>query len=206
MRTMKLRYSPTSPYVRKVMITAYECGLADQLVLEPTDAWAPDTDLVAENPLSKVPTMVLEDGMKLYDSPVICEYLDSLDGGHGLFPGDKHRWRELKIQALCDGIMDAAVLRRLEMNRKPEHRSDDWVLRQAKVMQRGVDALDVMATDGRLRESMTIGTISALCALGYLDLRFSHEDWRRERPALERWFVRMSDRDSFRNTVPPAGK
>ena len=109
---MKLRYSATSPYVRKVMMVIHERGLSDRVELEKTDAWSPETDLPSNNPLGKVPALVLGDGPALFDSPVIVEYLDTLAGPDAsLFPATgPDRWTALRFQALADGICDAAIL------------------------------------------------------------------------------------------------
>jgi glutathione S-transferase len=200
---MTLRYSPTSPYVRKVMMVLMECGLEDAVELVKTDAWSPDTDLPADNPLGKVPALIVQDGVTLFDSPVICEYLDTLHDGARLFPPPgPARWAALRQQALADGICDAAILRRLEGNRPDGEKSPPWMERQRAAVTRACDALEAEAAS--LPDHMTIGTVAILAALGYLDFRFGHEDWRPGRPALAAWFGRASARDSFRRTAPPA--
>ncbi len=200
---MKLRWSPTSPYVRKVVMVAIECGLEDSIEKQPTNAWAPDTDLPADNPLGKVPALILEDGTTLFDSPVIAEYLDTLHDGRRLFPPPgPARWTALRLQALGDGLCDAAVLRRLEDSRPEGERSPGWMERQRQAMVRTLDALEREA--GAFGDGVTIGTLSVLVALGYLDLRYAHEDWRAGRPALAAWFAAASERDSYRRTAPPA--
>jgi len=200
---MKLRYSATSPYVRKVMMVAIECGLDSSLHLEATDAWSPETDLPKDNPLSKVPALVLADGTVLFDSPVICEYLDTLHDGARLFPPPgPARWAALRQQALADGVCDAAILRRLEGNRPDGEKSATWVERQRTAMARACDALEAEAA--ALPLEPTIGTLAILSTLGYLDFRFGQEDWREGRPALTAWFDKASQRDSYRRTAPPA--
>ena len=199
---MKLRWSPTSPYVRKVVMVAIECGLEDSVEKQETNAWSPDTDLPQDNPLGKVPALILEDGTVLYDSPVIVEYLDTLHDGQRLFPPTgPARWTTLRLQALADGICDAAILRRLEANRPDGEKSPNWMERQRKAVARALDVLEKEATS--LGNQLTIGTLAVLVALGYLDFRFGHEDWREGRPKLTAWFAGMSDRDSFRRTAPP---
>ncbi len=200
---MKLRYSATSPYVRKVMIVAIECGLDPSIELQNTDAWSPQTDLPKDNPLGKVPALILDDGTALYDSPVICEYLDTLHDGPRLFPSPgPARWAALRQQALADGICDAAILRRLEGNRPEGEQSATWKERQRVAVARACDVLEAEA--GTLPLEPTIGTLAILSTLGYLDFRFGHEDWREGRPALKAWFEQASDRDSYRRTAPPA--
>ncbi|HKK06274.1 MAG TPA: glutathione S-transferase N-terminal domain-containing protein [Gammaproteobacteria bacterium] len=198
---MKLRYSPTSPYVRKVLVLAIETGLDERIERVLTNPWADDAALANDNPLGKVPTLVTDDGMVLYDSPVICEYLDSLHHGTRVFPiAGKARWMALRQQALGDGILDAAVLRRLEGQRPAAQRSDSWETMQRETVQRGLDALEREAAswDGRLQ----IGQIAAACALGYLDFRFPQESWRTGRSALAVWFERFAARASMTTTLP----
>jgi glutathione S-transferase len=199
---MKLRYSATSPYVRKVMMTAIEKGVRDRLELEPTNAWSPDTDLPGDNPLGKVPALVPDEGGALYDSPVICEYLDQLGSGPALFPpAGPARWTALRLQALGDGICDAAVSCRLEETRPEGERSAKWAARQRAAIARGTAALE--AELDALRGPLTIGTLAALAALGYLDFRFAAEDWRARNPGLAAWFEEASARESYRATQPP---
>lgn len=196
---MKLRWSSTSPYTRKVLVTAIETGLRDHMEIAPADPWAPDTDLPADNPLSRIPALVLDGGETLYDSPVICEYLDSLHDGVPLFPpAGGARWTALRRQALADGLCDAAVLRRLEVKRPPELQSAGWIERQVAVMNRALDALEDEAdTFGNL---VTIGEISIACALSYVDLRFGDDNWRASRPALADWYDTFSQRKSMTET------
>lgn len=197
---MKLRYSPTSPFARKVLAIAVEAGLRDRIALVPTDAWAPGTDLVKDNPLCKVPALVLDGGEVLYDSPVICEYLDSLHDGIKLFPATGGaRWTALRRQALADGLMDAAVARRLEEKRPDGERSQGWIDRQTAAMTRALDALEDEAD--QLGQQPTIGHIAIACALGYVDLRFDADNWRRTRPALADWCDLFFQRRSMVETV-----
>ena len=127
---MKLRYSPTSPYVRKVAVTIHELGLDDKVERVMTAPWDAATDLGRTNPLGKVPALIADDGTVLYDSPVICEYLDSLVGSRLVPPGGPDRWTALRRQALADGLIDAAVSCVLEGRRPAERRSTEWVTRQ----------------------------------------------------------------------------
>lgn len=199
---MKLRYSPTSPYVRKVMVTAIEAGLADSIELIPTNVWNPDSDIRAHNPLGKVPALELDDGMVLFDSPVVCEYLDSQHTGSKLFPeAGTDRWTALRRQALGDGIMDAAILRLLEDKRPPGEKSEAWIGRQKVSIERALDEVEAEA-DSLDNDDVTIGHIAIGCALGYLDLRFADDNWRAERPALADWFDAFSARRSMMDTTP----
>ncbi|WP_391349174.1 glutathione S-transferase N-terminal domain-containing protein [Azospirillum sp. A23] len=204
---LKLRWSPTSPYVRKVMMVLIERGLEDRVERVTTDPWSADTDLPTDNPLGKVPALTLEDGITLFDSPVIVEYLNSL-GGHSLGdraplfpPAGPARWTALRQQAIADGICDAAILRRLESMRPDGEKSANWMERQRKAVTRSLDLLEAEAAS--LEGEATIGSLSVLVALGYLDFRFGHEDWREGRQALTGWFTKASDRDSLRRTAPP---
>lgn len=199
---MKLSYSPTSPYVRKVLMVAHEKGVADQVMTERIDPWASDPSFTQLNPVSKVPALTLDDGTTLFDSCVICEYLDSLGSGPAMFPPPgKARWQALRLQALGDAICDAALLRRQEMARPTEQQSSSWIERQRLAISRSLDMLEAEA--GQLGDQPTIGTLAVLMALGYLDLRFSQDSWRTTRPALANWFDRASKRDSFGRTAPP---
>ncbi|MBP2301356.1 glutathione S-transferase N-terminal domain-containing protein [Azospirillum picis] len=200
---MKLRWSATSPYVRKVMMVVIERGLADLVERVPTDPWSADTDLPEDNPLGKVPALTLETGTTLFDSPVIVEYLDSLGDRPPLLPpAGPARWAALRLQAVADGICDAAILRRLEAQRPDGEKSATWMERQRRAVARALDLLESEAPS--LDGDLTIGTLSVLVALGYLDFRFGHEDWRAGRPALAAWHEAAADRDSVRATAPPA--
>ena len=203
---MKLRYSPTSPYVRKVVVTAIEAGLDDRIERIETDVWNPETDIAADNPLGKVPALVADDGRVLCDSPTICDYLDSLHGGQRLIPAEgPARWQVLNLHALASGVMDAAVARVVEHRARPEHlRFDGWLERQKLKISRALDSLDKQAAEGALDGPVNLGTITVGCALGYLDLRFSEDAWREGRPALEAWYEAFSQRPSMQATVPPA--
>jgi glutathione S-transferase len=199
---MKLRYSPTSPYVRKVTASIIELELEDYVERVATNPWDTDTDLPRDNPLGKVPALVKDDGTVLFDSCVICEYLDSLSDRAQLFPPvGEPRWRVLRLQALADGIMDAAVLRLLESRRPQPQQSPEWVARQRLVVQRALDMLEKEA--GSWQDAADIGLLACACALGYLDLRYGDEPWRAERPALRAWFDGFSRRPSVRDTMPP---
>jgi glutathione S-transferase len=196
---MKLHYSPTSPFVRKVNVLANELGIDDTLERVMTNPWEPDEVLLGNNPLSKVPTLITDEGLVLYDSPVICEYLDSEYGDHRFVPAaGEARWKTLRLQALADGLLDAAILRFLE--RKREVQSADWEATQLGAV---VRALDVMEAEvGAWGEAFGIGQITAAVSLGYLDFRFADEDWRPDHPALAAWYAEVSQRPSLAGTVP----
>jgi glutathione S-transferase len=198
---MKLRYSPTSPYVRKVSVVAIETGLDARIERVPTDTWAPSADLHRDNPLGKVPTLITEGGEALYDSPVICEYLDSLHDGIPLFPPPGGpRWTALRRQALADGITDAGVLVRMETLRPKSEQSPSWAARQTEKVKRGLDALEEEAAG--FGSACTIGHIAIGCALGFLDFRLPDLDWRQGRLELARWADIFFARPSTAATVP----
>jgi glutathione S-transferase len=199
---MKLRYSTTSPYARKCWVVAAETGLESRIEFVVTNAWSPDTDLPQDNPLGKVPALITEGGEALFDSPVICEYLDSLHDGQKLFPASGgSRWEQLRLAALADGILDAAVTKRIEMTMRPEDkRWDSWIQRQTSAVSR---ALDVMEEEcGAWGRDFLIGQIGAAVALGYLDLRFASEDWRASRPKLTKWHAEVARRPSMVRSEP----
>ncbi|MBI1208226.1 MAG: glutathione S-transferase [Azospirillum sp.] len=200
---MKLRFAATSPYARKVAMVVHEAGIADRIEIVVTDVWSPTTDIGDDNPLGKVPALMLEDGTTLYDSPVICEYLDSLGGGQLFPPPGPARWRALTLQALADGICDAAVQRLLESRRAEGERSPSWMERQRRAIERALDALEASAADLDAGP-ITIATLAVQAALGYLDLRFAADAWRQGRPVLAAWFAANATRDSFTLTRPPA--
>ena len=201
---MKLFHNIASPFVRKVRVLAAETGLASRIELAQSvfTPVSPDTDLFASNPLGKIPTLALDDGTALFDSRVICEYLDSLHDGPKMFPAEgRARWVALARQALGDGILDAAVGTRYELAlREPSRQWPEWIENQRRKYRRSLDALEAEAAT--LDGPLDIGVITAACALGYLDFRYPDEGWRDTRPGLARWYASFSERDSMRSTKP----
>jgi len=199
---MKLCYSPTSPYVRKVVVTAMETGAEADIERIPNNVWDPATEIAVTNPLGKVPALTTDDGTVLFDSPVICEYLDSLHDGEKLFPAaGPARWQALRRQALCDGVLDAAILRMLEGRLREEGmRSEKWTNRQAAAVGRALDALENEADS--LADDLTIGHIAIGVTLGYLDFRYADENWRGDHPALADWYEDFAERPSMMATIP----
>jgi len=201
---MKLMYSPTSPYVRKVMILAIERGLDRKIEKLPQAASPMGGNKVLEkaNPLGKVPALELDNGMTLFDSPVICEYLDSKHRGDKLFPASgARRWKALRLQAIGDGILDAALLARYETAMRPEKlRWTDWLDGQKRKLAQALDQLEKEAKD--LAGGLTIGQVTVACALGYLDFRFGDMNWRKGRPKLAAWYDKFSRRKSMQATIP----
>jgi len=200
---MKLRHAAASPFVRKVMVAAHELALVGRIELVPTNV-SPiraNAGLAAENPLMKVPSLVTGDGQVLFDSPVICEYLDSLAGGGLLFPpASSERWTALRRQALGDGILDALVLARYESVRPEDKQWSGWTDGQMAKAHQGLAAAAGENLDG----FSTIGHVAIACMLGYLDFRFAEDGWRGRHPKLAGWFANVSERPSMRLTRPPA--
>ena len=200
---MKLRYSTTSPFVRKCMATAIEAGVVGGLELESTNPWDPNTDIGADNPIGKVPALTIDDGSVLFDSPVICEYLDSLRDDARLFPAEgSERWQALTRMALADGLLDAAILRRREIMRLAEEQSPWWMERQLGIVNRALDAMEI---DSNIFDGVDIGLLTIAIALGYLDFRLPELDWRETHPRLAAWYAEFSQRPSLRDTVPHEG-
>lgn len=198
---MRLRYSLTSPFARKVRITIHELGLVEQVALIVTDPWS-DAALRADNPLCKVPALTLEDGQVLYDSPVICEYLDFLGGGRLFPPAGLARWPALRLQALGDGLAEAIVRRFVEKRRPVDEHSQKVLNRQGEAIAAALEVLNREAA-GLARTTPTIGEIAIAAALGYLDLREPEEPWRAAHPALARWLAVFGERPSYVATQPP---
>ena len=195
---MKIHFSPTSPFVRKCMITAHELGLADRIELLPSNAHPVQRDqsIIPSNPLGKVPTFFTDDGQTLYDSRVICEYLDTLAGGALFPPPGAARWQALTLQALADGVLDAAVIARYEDIARPEAlRWPEW--RAAQLDKAHTSLAHLNARPALLEGRIDIGLIAVACALWYLDLRFSDTGWRGKYPAIARWFDAFSARPSM---------
>ena len=201
---MKLYHSPASPFVRKALVAAHELGLADAIEIVPV-AMTPVKSVPAlndENPLGKIPALVLDDGTALYDSPVICEYLDTRHDGSRLFPAEgPERWTALRRQALADGLLDAAILCRYETFLRPEERQwTDWIEGQRSKFRRALDALEGEAED--FGDTVDIGTVSAGCAADYLDFRSLDDGWREGRPHLAAWLEGFAARPSMQATRP----
>lgn len=200
---MKLYYSPTSPYVRKVVILALETGLDAKIERIPaaTTPVAQNPDVAKANPVAKVPTLVTDDGLHLFDSRVICEYLDTLHQGRKFFPADASRWSVLRQQALGDGLLDAALLVRYEGFLRPEDkRWSDWADGQMKKVLGAMAEIETLAP--AFGDRVDIGTVTIACALGYLDFRFGDMNWRQNYPQTAAWAARFFERPSVKATVP----
>jgi glutathione S-transferase len=196
---MKLYYSPTSPYVRKVMACAIIRGLDGRIEKHDSNPHASPADLVADNPLSKVPCLVTDDGMSLFGSQLICEYLDSLGDAMPLFPASgAARWRALKLQSLGDGILDAAVPCRGELQKPQEAARDAQIARYKTVMMRTVGVLEADPP----HRHVDIGSITVACALGYLDFRFAGDPWRTGHAKLTAWYEAFAHSKGIAGTGP----
>ncbi len=193
---MKLFHSPFSPFARKAMACAVARGIDSQITLVPSAG--EQADLAAANPLGKLPCLITDDGTALYDSRVICEFLDSVGDVFPMFPAHGARFRALRFQALADGIADAAVLRRGEQSRPAEAARDRVIAVQRAKIARALDALEADVPAAHV----DIGTIAVACALGYLDLRFGSESWRESHPKLAAWYEAMAQNPCMANTQP----
>ncbi len=199
---MKLYLNPASPFARKVRISALELALAEriELIEVSLSPVQPHHGLRSHNPLGKIPALLTEANEALYDSPVICEYLDALAGGDRLWPAaGAARWRALRRQALADGLAEAAILMRYELVIRPEAlRWSEWLDGQRLKVRTALDALEAEPLDG----PFDIGAISIVCALEYLEFRFPEERWREGRPQLAAWHERLRRRPSVASTRP----
>ena len=202
---MKLHWSPKSPYVRKVMVCAHELGLAERLTLQRSVAAmaVPNAAIMVDNPLSKIPTLVLDDGRTLFDSVVICEYLDALAGGGRLFPpGGDARWQQLRWHALGDGLLDALILWRNERERAVPLAAllEAFERKTRATLARLDDEAAALAA-----APFGIGQVTVGCALGYLDYRFDGLGWRALAPRLAAVEAGWAARASFAATAPAEG-
>jgi len=197
---LKLYSHPVSPFARKARVIAHELGLK----LEIIDVMARnDESLRRLNPLKQIPILVLDDGSSLFDSPVICEYLNHAGGGK-FFPGmsiwrnTTGRWKALGLAALGDGIADAAVSWRYELTEPEERRNPDRIARAQATINAGLDALERV----KFAKDPTIGEISVGCAIGYIEFRLSDLDWKSSRPKLSAWYAKFCEYPSMKATQP----
>ena len=200
---MKMYYSPASPFVRKCMFIAHHLGLADRIEKLPSAAHpvTRDQSILPANPLGQVPTLSTDDGQVLFDSRVICEYLDQVGKGSFFPASGAARWKALTEQSLADGILDAALLSRYEGAVRPETlRWSDWTAGQMDKVAVGLShfekSIDAMA------QRIDIGTVTLGCALGYLDFRFPDIGWRGKNPNLAAWFEKFSALPAMQATKP----
>lgn len=202
---MRLFHSPTSPFVRKVMVTLIETGQMDQVEIvtgsgTPLD---PGAAPLEANPLGKVPALERDDGPALYDSRVICRYLDDRAKA-GLYPADGQLWDTLVLEATADGMLEAALLMVYETRLRPEElRFAPWVEGQWAKIDRALDMLETRWI-AHLQGPLDMGQIALACALGYLDFRLPDRNWRRDRPHLAAWEAGIAARPALQDTRPVA--
>lgn len=203
---MKLYFAGTSPYVRKVVVMAMETGLDKKIEQVPTTVMPtqPNLELAKDNPLMKLPTLVTDDGVALYDSYVICDYLDSLHKGEKLIPASgPARWTVLRLHALASGLTDAGILCRYEnLFHEDGKRSDPWLQGQIAKINHGLDELEKEVKN--LTGPLNIAQIAAGCSIGWLEFRKPAGDIRKGRPKLMAWYDEFAKRPSMQATIPKA--
>jgi glutathione S-transferase len=199
---MKLYCSKTSPYARKVRVVAHELGLTDlieEIICDPFDAPA---ELLAANPLSRVPTLITEKGETLPDSSLIIEYLQTRGRGLTALPRGSKRWAALRRAHVAEGAINACFATAMERRRPEGIRYVPFLDRQADVIRRAVAVLDLEAAE-LTNDAPSVVEITTGVALGYLDLRMPYVEWRKGHEPLDRWYTIFSQRESMLATVPP---
>ncbi len=198
---MLLYWSSRSPFVRKVMLVAHEAGVADRISVERVVVGGSKLNslVMRDNPLNKIPTVLLDDGEPLFDSRVICEYLDTIGRSPGLFPAGERRWGALRWQALGDGLMDVLVARLSEQGRSEIARSQVHLDAYRTKCQATLDRFERDA-DSLSERPVCIGAIAIACALSYIDFRFAADEWRARHPRLAAWFESFRQRASMQAT------
>ena len=200
---MKLIGSLTSPYVRKVRIVAAEKRVDFEWVQE--NPWSPETAVPQFNPLGKVPILVLDDGSTLFDSRVICEFLDTVSPISKLLPqGNRDRIQVRRWEALADGVLDAGVAVRLENNRPQNERSPSWIERHLQKVEAGLDAMEAELGDQPwcYGNAFSLADVGVAACLGWIDFRFPTNDWRKTRPNIARHAAKLAERPSVAETLP----
>ena len=203
---MKLIGSYTSPYVRKISVMLLEKGIPFDFINDVPHE--PGCKITQFNPLGKVPALVTDDGEVFYDSPIIVQFIELMNVAPTLLPWQALEGLRVKqIEALADGVTDAAVALVLEGRRDPDKRNEAWVLRQREKLLRGLDALEKLAGKRTLlnSESLNVADIAVACSLGYINFRRIAPGWCVERPELIKLVERLFQRESFARTTPPAG-
>lgn len=199
---MKLYISNTSPYARKCRVLVLEKGLERRVKIVETTPLDDPAQLHALNPLGKVPALERERGPALMDSPLICEYLDTLNDENWIPSAGESRILVLRQQALADGLIDLTIGRRIELMREEAQKWDFWADRWANGVARTLDRLNEERS--QFERSVDLGALSVAVALGYLDLRYAELDWRDRWPALGEFAQRWFERESFKVTAPPS--
>jgi glutathione S-transferase len=196
---LKLYGNFISPFSRKAMVIAHELGLKLEVIVPTPPFGTPEFRRI--NPLGKIPALVLDDGSAIFDSPVICEYLNGLGGGK-FFPGNSiwrnnsGKWKALTLQALGDGLADAAVA--IVIERRQPGPNQGHIDRNKSALEAGLDMLERVT----FAEYPTIGEVSVACALGYIDFRLTDLDWRATRPKLSAWYAKFCEYPSMKATQP----
>jgi glutathione S-transferase len=201
---MKLYWSPRSPFVRKVMVCAYELGIAERIdrIRALVSLTQTNADVLEVNPVGRIPALVLDNGDVLYDSHVICEYLDTEYGGSRLFPRIKAaRWDALRRLALADGMLETSILWRAERSRAAAQQSAEMLAAFDRKIATALAALE--RDSARLHQDQAdIGDLAIGCALAYLDFRFPELDWRARHERIAAWFESFNRRASMQQTIP----
>ena len=200
---MKLHWSSRSPYVRKVMICVYELGLADKIerISSVVSLSNPNALVMRDNPLGRIPTLILDDGRVFHDSLVICEYLDSLHAGTPLFPHKgEARWTALRRHALGNGLLDALLLWRSEIGKPAARQTPEWLTTFALKTRNALEVIEADA-DALARTPFDIGHVGIGAALAYLDFRFSDFGWRNGHPRTDAWMQQFLQRDAVQKTT-----
>ena len=199
---MKIYWSPRSPFVRKAMVCIHELGLADRIekIYTLVSASSVNRDMLGVNPIGRIPALVTDDGETLYDSVVICEYLDTLHGGSRLFPQKgPERWDALRRHALANGLLEILVLWRGELGRDAARQSTDVLSAYAG---KTASALDAAEREEHPAGRVDIGDLTLAVVLGYLDFRFTDQPWRPSHPRLAAWYETFAKRPSIQQTLP----
>ena len=196
---MKLYYTKASPYARKVRMAAIEKGISNQIKLVEVVLAEKPQELLDANPLGKIPALITNEGLAIYDSPVICEYIEKLSPKPKLIPGGKKRFEILTICALADGMMDSAVGAVMETRRPQEKQSDDAIKKHKTDIVRSVEALNKLV---KRFKKINMASIAVAAAIAYLDFRHADIDWRKKNKKLAAWFLEFSGRESFDRTKP----
>lgn len=197
---MKLFYSPSSPYVRKVSVVAHETGQQIELVLAAARPTNRDANVVAKNPSGKIPTAVLDDGSSLYDSRVITRWLDAQHSGPKLYPEGDALWPVLRREAMADAMLEAALLIRYETVQRPaDLRWPDWIRGQNDKIH---SSFEQMEREAAGFAAVDAGLIAIACAIGFIDFRFPDWGWRARCPSLAAWYEAFVSRPSMQATMP----
>lgn len=197
---MRLIGSPTSPFVRKVRVLLIEKGF-DDIEVENVNAFEDPKELLAHNPMSRVPVMVLTNGIAFYDSKLIVDYIETTMQGPKFIPdAGASRWFVLQAQAHADTMIDVAIRAMLERKRPAEKQMKEKITRDEIAVARGIGAAAKIVKG--MEPQINLGHIAIACALGYIDFRLSHIKWRDRHPELSAWYQEMRLRASMQSTVP----